>query len=229
MARVTATDNFEETESTSEITDSSARANEWRAESSLRRKRSRGLQRWAAQNHRSGQRSLPLPLMETTSTGAHCALLSFHSRFRPHRILSPTTAISTSGLAQKCCPLNRSLRRRTRWSVLSINQHCRSCLAYRIANRKGPRILRETLFDASPAYCWLHLSSYLYICSVLRSSRRLSIVVVALLIKQSGVREVASGRLFDCCALLGCRNCSVKSPLLRTTGGVQSYALPCWA
>ncbi len=82
--------------------------------------------------------------METTSTGAHCALSRFHSRFRPHRTFSPTTAISKSGLPQKCCPLNRSLRRRTQWSVLSsvragIYRHCRSCSAYRIANREGPR------------------------------------------------------------------------------------------
>ncbi len=42
--------------------------------------------------------------METTSTGAHCALSRFHSRFRPNRTVSPTTAISTSGLPQKCCP-----------------------------------------------------------------------------------------------------------------------------
>ncbi len=61
MAHARATDNFEERESPSEITDSSARANELHAESNLKRKRRRGWQRWAAQNHRSGQRSLPLP------------------------------------------------------------------------------------------------------------------------------------------------------------------------
>ncbi len=50
-------DNSEEREHSSEITDSSARANEFRTERNLRRMRRRGWQRWAVQNHRSGQAS----------------------------------------------------------------------------------------------------------------------------------------------------------------------------